>query len=233
MHQELFEKYYYKELIGEALNNFEKKLVNNPEFKEEYLSYKNISDAFREDGKIECLIRDISNIDDNHKPVIRRRHYAAAASVILLMTCSWFFIEYMNSYSNSELYTLYFEPYKIIKRGECENDNRKPYNLYAEKKYDQAIIGFVYLLDKDESIPEANFFLGISYMQTNKFDEAVKCFKVNLDNQPNLLVELSEWYAGLCYLKLENDEKAKEIFSEISYSGNSYTAKAEHILKYL
>jgi hypothetical protein len=44
-------------------------------------------------------------------------------------------------------------------------------------------------------------------------------------------VERAEWYAALCYLKLNETENAVDLFRKISLSSSSYKDKAHEILK--
>ena len=60
------------------------------------------------------------------------------------------------------------------------------------------------------------------------------CFipnKTIIEDNDNLFVDQAEWYLGLCYLKLNDTEKAIIQFSKISQSNSTYKIRSEEIIK--
>jgi hypothetical protein len=52
-----------------------------------------------------------------------------------------------------------------------------------------------------------------------------------MEHKQNLYLERAEWFAGLCYLKLNENDNAIELFNKISLSNSFYKDKAIAILK--
>ena len=52
-----------------------------------------------------------------------------------------------------------------------------------------------------------------------------------MQHQQNLYIERAEWFAGLCYLVLNENDNAVELFKKISLSNSSYKDKAHELLK--
>ena len=74
-------------------------------------------------------------------------------------------------------------------------------------------------------------FKGISAMEINKYDDAISSFKYIIKDNTTLYVEPSEWYLALCYLKISDISKAKEIFTKLFEIDSFYKEKAGEILK--
>ena len=89
--------------------------------------------------------------------------------------------------------------------------------LYYIKRYDDAVSDFtqaIYLGKKDpKNVTNSYNYLyiyswrGISYMEANKYSEAVDDFNTHLAAYPNYIQ--SVFYQGLCYYKTGDKEKAK------------------------
>ena len=81
-----------------------------------------------------------------------------------------------------------------------------------------------------ENIP-VQFYSGISYIELGQYQNALHPFDFIMEHNQNLYVERAEWYAALCFLKLNDNEHAVELFRQISLSNSSYKDKAHEILK--
>ena len=68
-------------------------------------------------------------------------------------------------------------------------------------------------------------------MEINEYGEANKKFNKIIDHKANAFIESAQWYLGLCYLRTEKSEKAKDIFSSIANSRSYYNKDARRILK--
>ncbi len=234
-------EYLSGELTGSNLVNFENELKNNSELQQELTLYNGIDEAIVQKGVIELrnnLNRIHESLEKNVpvRKMFTNRYFLVAASVSILIVLSVFFFK-MNNSSNTELYSMYFEPYESIDiiRGnstDCDRLNN-PYDFYADKQYEQAVVAFDKLLEKDASDVKVNFYKGISSMELSDYEDAIKSFQTILDSDASLFVELSEWYIGLCYLETNNDELAKKHFENVVGFDNNFSEKASEILRNL
>jgi tetratricopeptide (TPR) repeat protein len=89
------------------------------------------------------------------------------------------------------------------------------------------------LLNNPDNIA-LRFYNGISYIETEKYDEAIKSFNLILENKDNLYIEHAEWYLALCYLKKEDvDEARKQLLRIANEEDGFYKEDAQKILEKL
>jgi len=170
---------------------------------------------------------------------IKRIWWVAAATIALLIVPTYFiFFKQGKTYSNEQLFSMYYEPYKkqITKRigtGESEEIFIMALKKYAQEDYKNALELFKQVPADDSYIIATYFYSGISYIETNRITGAVKSFRFIIEQRDNELVAPSEWYLGLCYLKIDEREKAVKQFQSIAENNNIYKESAREILKKL
>ncbi|MEA3505708.1 MAG: hypothetical protein U9R32_11015 [Bacteroidota bacterium] len=104
--------------------------------------------------------------------------------------------------------------------------------LYQQEDYVLAIEYFKDMAKKDKSNIAVRFYLGISYIETEKYANAIDVFEYIISHRDNLYVEHAEWYMGLCYLEDNKPEKALNQFMIIAKKDNNiYHEKAKKIIK--
>ena len=136
-----------------------------------------------------------------------------------------------------KIYSEYFRPadiglsFRSAGSEVINNDLRSAMVLYEDKKYKDAIRIFEDILYKDSSRIGLNLYSGISYMEIKEYAEANKKFNKIIDQKANAFIESAQWYLGLCYLKTEESDKAREIFVSIANSESFYKKDAKRILK--
>jgi TolA-binding protein len=169
---------------------------------------------------------------------LRRICYAAAAVFLLITVTSVFYYLQTRTYSNERLYSIYYEPYNKniftrIESVEPEGVFMQAMVKYADEDYKNALDLFKQVPSTDDFILPANFYSGISFMQTAQYHEAINSFLYIIKNPDNELIYQSEWYLGLCYLKTNETDKAFTQFKNITGSNSIYKEEAEDILKKL
>jgi TolA-binding protein len=75
---------------------------------------------------------------------------------------------------------------------------------------------------------ETSFFLGLSYLGSEDFDNAAKIFNDHLFHYNNFQPEV-KWYLGLSYLQLGEIAKAKTLFGELSNYNGKFGRKAKRL----
>lgn len=234
------------ELSGEDLEAFNSDLANDPELQAEFDLHKEVDEAIQESEIIELrkkldLVHDLTQ--NKKQPGLLRtilRHklsrIAAASFVVLLIitSLSLYFLRPDGNMSNDSLFKIYYQPDAALLIRGTNSQNAtliQAFQMYENKKYDNALSLFSQVLATDsENIP-VQFYSGISNIELGKYQEALHPFNFILDHKQNLYVERAEWYTALCYLKLNETENAVDLFRKISLSNSSYKDKAHEILK--
>ena len=68
-------------------------------------------------------------------------------------------------------------------------------------------------------------------METGKYEDAIIAFGF-LSDDP-VLNDYGQWYTGLCFLKLEQPDKARELFRVMSSREGYFRDMSERVLKRL
>ena len=243
-HNLIIEKFIENELDGEQLKWFQEQLRTNPHFVKQYKLHLEVNEAIKENNvmelreKLDKIYQ--AEIKKKTRPVITlsSRTWLIAASVLLVITLATAYEIFMAGYSPEKLYSMYYEPYQtIIKvRSAEESVNsivEKGLHAYENKNYEKAITHFQSTLEKESDNHLARFYLGIAFMETQQYGEAIESFQEIKDQQINLFVQQANWYLGLALLKTGEKQKAIHQFSQIVKNKGYYQGKAEKILKHL
>lgn len=139
---------------------------------------------------------------------------------------------------HEKLFAEYFQIHPNIVKGSLERSEGSQGKLalamlhYQRDEFTEALKFFEAVL-QSEPDDTVYFFAGISYLATNNPDSAITCFRKVLDDGNNELRKPAEWYSGLAYLKKNDLENARAVFSNIiSYDG-PYKDDAMELLKRL
>jgi len=77
-------------------------------------------------------------------------------------------------------------------------------------------------------VPEGSFYLGLSQLELEQFDDALESLQVYQDGYPeNLDVH---WYLGLTYLRLDELDEALNSLNKLSTKSNPYSSRAEKLI---
>ena len=113
------------------------------------------------------------------------------------------------------------------------DEYQKVRQYFAEEDYTKTIE----LLEHTTTTPQEafvkNFYLALSYQNLNQYDKAIEAYTRVIDHGDNLFIEEAEWYKSLCYLKLNQKNKAKnELLAVIERKGH-YENDAKAIVRKL
>lgn len=243
---ELIDEKLSGELRGEELEAFDRDLMNDAELMAEFELHKEIDEAIQESEVIELrkkldLVHDLTQ--NKKQPGLLRtilRHklsrIAAASFVVLLIitSLSLYFLRPDGNMSNDSLFKIYYQPDAALLIRGTNSQNAtliQAFQMYENKEYDNALKLFSNVLDTDKENIPVQFYSGISYIELGQYQNALHPFNFIMDHKQNLYVERAEWYAALCFLKLNDNDNAVELFRKISLSSSSYKDKAHEILK--
>ncbi|MDZ7740603.1 MAG: tetratricopeptide repeat protein [Bacteroidota bacterium] len=239
----LIEKYLNDELSDDFLLSFKAEMKSNPALRKEIQLHKEINEALLEKDTIK-LRNELQSI---HHEYARKRLAAkvislftqssyvsgiAAAILITLVIGGILLFSSGQSASSDGIFSNYYkadDAIMMVRSGTSPEDIdlKEALMAYHEKKYDNAIE----LLQNQNNNVLAKYYLGLSYLETDKLEDAIGTFQAIIDHKKNLFVEQAEWYLSLCYVKSSQEEKAKVLLNKISNSQSIYKEKAEKILK--
>jgi tetratricopeptide (TPR) repeat protein len=238
---ELIEKYIDNELTQDQRKYVEQLIADDEEFAKEFQLRLNINHAIMEND-IVLLRKNLEDICRNStqdkgtiiKRLYERKWHLVAASATILIVIGSFLLSDISP-TNTE--SLFKDNYKFevcieVERGSNStiDKNIKTALLhYNNSEFKKAI---AILKDNQKDII-SKFYLGLSYIETKKYNKAIICFQDVLDDNSNLFLEQSKWYKGLCYLKLDKKKDAKDVFQEIIKNDDLFKNQASKILKSL
>lgn len=215
-------------LIKSDLENLEIRKIskNDPEFHD-----------FKEKVKTSSFRKEIKEKHKNKILVPRNTILVAAASFAVLLAFSLITLFIKSSPGNPEvLYEKFYEPYPadlLVRDINTLADD--PYQLglleYHQANYGMALTHFNQVPPGSE-INNAIFLLkGICFMELQQFDMAILSFN-SLNNDPVLSI-YGKWYKGLCYVKMDNPERARDELLLISEHDRYFKRAVRKFLKSL
>lgn len=149
--------------------------------------------------------------------------FLVAASIVVMAAIFSFLFHFTNkSYTDRELYAMYYEPYQsdIVDRSNNELDNSlllTGIDAYNKGDYLKSSDLFNAVLIEEPENMVARFYGGISNLQNDETQEAIAGFQYIINNNGFLFVEQARWYLALTLLKSDTDQqdKALELLKEL------------------
>jgi tetratricopeptide (TPR) repeat protein len=238
------ERYLSDEMfLGERIE-FEDLLENDSNLKKHFELSEDINFAINIMGLTEALEEVME--EEETKAIVKRKgllsdnkifvRWLAAASILFLLTfgSSLYWFSDRDTVEN-RLYAKYYEPYS--KTGthffnSSTLDEAK--EQYKSKNYNLALMLLETLPDAMTIENEKILFSGLTFMELERYEKAIKEFKnLQLSNGNETSMIIADWYVGLCYLKTGDKAKAIKYF-EKNVAHNGYNSnQAKKILKKL
>lgn len=241
----LIDRYMNGEMEKEELNWFEGEASKDKTLAAEIKLQYEIGSSILDEEEMD-LRAQLARIEHEVLPrktkFIRFRNFnkgaaAAVASILLLLAvAAWLLLSHGIPSSNDQLFARYYEPYKSlasVRSGDLAVDNMltNALNRYEQGDFTTALSLFEQVLNTDSKDVTSRFYQGISFMETQKYQNAGNSFHAVIDQRDNLFIEQAQWYLGLCYLRTEENEKAKDQFNRIVDSKGFYSKNARKILR--
>lgn len=235
------QRYLDGDMIGAERNEFEKELAVDPALKNLADTYRNLAEGIRYHARqnawntIQQLEAGYAGEEIETASTSRKIWpvYAVAASMAIIALA----FAYINSFnfSNSDrIFEANFTPYQPLVHGPTRSEaipeslHERAFSAYSNENYDQAIALFKEI-DVRENDPLIWFYLGNSYLATDKPEEAVNYF-LDVLSQGTVLAPQARWYLGLSYLAKGDIDEAKEVFEALANDTTSYGERAKSIL---
>lgn len=236
----LIERYLDGELSEQEKQQFEQDIKVNKELADELMLHEAIRSAIGDEELID--LREKLNVirhEYHEKEAAKKRKkqisiYSFGIIFTAILTSTFFFYE--KSYTNDELFSMYYEHYDAgtIMRGEvkpAKDIYEEALRTFDLRKYADAIKLFEQIADTSEYYLSKEYFTGLSYMELKNYNEAIKHLETAQNDKQNIYHESTIWYCGLCYLKTNQIEKAKQKFQFLNNSCPLYQKKSKEILK--
>jgi len=243
---EEIDDYLGQELDGSMLADFEAELLMNSGLASDVAFHREIDKASSE-GDIISLrekLQGISRAEQQRGSQIlglspRRKSlfwYAAASSIILMIVFTSLLRQ--KSYTSQQLYTSYYQPYRNganVSRSavSAEGAMNTALRQIESGDYASALTSLSAVPTGTQDGFSASFYRGVAYQELGQYKRALGSFGEVVSHGDNLLVEQSQWYIGLCYLRLEERERAVNQFRTIVKGNGFYRDQSKKILQHL
>ena len=242
---EKIDKYLNGEMEGRELEHFRHLLTSDEKIREELDLHQTIDNAILEEDimSLRDTMQMIYAEDEKVKRVPagfpRRKLYFAAATLALLLATGGIVKKVSQpEYDNHEIFNKFYQPYDVTvtyRSGNTETDRLLLTALqkYEDENYEEALLLFEQLLEKRKDDMAVNLYSGISYLEMEKYQKATHTFQTIIADDNNLFIEQAEWYLAMCYVKTDENGKAKELLDELIKKESYYKEMARQIKKEL
>ncbi len=235
---DLLEKFIEKDLSSEEMISVKKLIASNKSLSKELQLRIDVNKALmekdvmklRSDLKIIYAEFERSQSGKVQHLISRNWHLAAASIAVLIMVGS-FLLSNLNRLSTDRIYEKYYTTEDAVITSRSGNFENSQLNIAVDKFQNNEFIEAIELLSPFKENHLAQYYLGLSFMETKQFSNANKSFKKILEQKDNIFIEQAKWYKALCLLKLNDKEAASKLFSSILEDNNLYTENARAILK--
>jgi tetratricopeptide (TPR) repeat protein len=103
---------------------------------------------------------------------------------------------------------------------------------FLKGEFEAAIDRFDEVLELNSNKMEADFYMGVSYMEIEQHQEASESFTRVIVHDDNLYIQKAEWFLAGCLLAMdETDHARRKLASIASSSSHYYKDDAAKILK--
>jgi len=151
-----------------------------------------------------------------------RRMIAAAAVFLLLLAVGWWWQS--SSLTPDQHYANHFEPYSLTfnsRTNDADLSLAQFEQLYRGKKYSQLTEeAGTYLSQNPKNYP-LQLAVGISYMELEKYQEALPYFDTIINANDPFFSDQARWYKALAYLKTKQPEKSKALLEKLAKDPSS------------
>jgi len=276
---ELFDRYIDGRIEDEELEDFEKKLKADKDFKKSFEEFLNLQKAAEQlmggnteeefDKQLDKETDQLSQEDidkygldkrgspDEEMSSFRKNialaekdflhdeirritskgifRLAVAASVIIAVVLTVFFYIRGNRLSNKDLFAEYYETWvkteKVLEIARSSDDFYYAVKVFESGDYARASLLFMQLSDSVEFHEYASLYTGLTSMQMGKWEDALISLKNAVKTDDIQMECVARWYLGLCFLRIDDSESAREQFKILASSKNDYTIRSQRILR--
>lgn len=237
-HDDLITKYFEATLSDHEREQFNLLLQSDADFQAEFEFQNQVKTAVTLNERA-ALKAQLQAIENQEAPTAQKhvqfnwKPWLVAASVVLVMFSVYQF--WPQEKSMQELYAANFEVYPNVVapqvRGEREDALKfKAFEAYDAADYNNAITLFGELIELGE-LDYAFFYRGQAALAAQKTELALTDFRNHLETNQTAFVVEAHWFLSLCYLNLNDKNKAIEHLTFVQDSaGNPFQNQAAKLL---
>jgi predicted Zn-dependent protease len=231
-HAKLAEKYIQKKATASELEEINKLLDEDAEFKQELSFLLELQEAIKR--------------EEHHKLKQQLQHLEHKPKTIKLIPNAWKYVAvfvfglgllwYFNRPHNYDrIFEENFVPFPNIEAPSVrdsnihENDLKRAFSLYDNRAYEQAASAFR-ALSANEQMSFTNFYLAVSLLADNQIEAAIEVLENPDWNVPDKYQNQTDWYLARAYLKMHEKEKALVYLNKLAKSETALSAKAKNLL---
>ena len=241
----ILQKYLDNELSESELSRFEQELSVSPELMVDLDLFKEVDEAISDTEVLDFRaqlndMREETKRSDGGRKVFRFSrpwHYAASAALALLVAIGLATV-LGRPLSNSDLFVKYMKPYELVLTNRSIESDVVKVNMnkagiaYMQGDFKTAVMWFSEVLEMDPSKVEADFNIGVSNMNLQKYGNASQSFERVIDHNDNLFIQKAEWFQAGCLLAMDETELARHQLLRISREEKHYYSEdAEKVLR--
>ena len=241
----ILQKYLDNDLSEKELSRFEQELNASPELLVDLDLYKEVDEAIADTEVLDFRaqltdLREETRRSETGKRVFRFSrpwHYAASAALALLVAIGLATV-LGRPLSNNDLFSKYMKPYELVLTNRSIDNEitqvwmNKAQENYLSGEFETAVNCYRKVLDISAEKVEADFYMGVSYMEVEKHQDASESFTRVIDQNDNLYIQKAEWFLAGCLLAMEETDQARRKLASIASSSNHfYKDDAAKILK--
>ncbi len=231
----ILQKYLDNELSEKELDRFEQELNASPDLLVELDLYKEVDEAISDTEVLDFRaqlteLREETRRSDSGRRVFRFTspwHYAASAALALLIAIGLATV-LGRPLSNKDLFVKYMKPYELVLTNRSIDNEATQYlmskaqNYFQNGEFERAIDCFDEVLEINANKVEADFYMGVSNMEIDKFRDASESFTRVIEQDDNLYIQKAEWFLAGCLLAMDETERARRELAMIASSSNHY-----------
>jgi tetratricopeptide (TPR) repeat protein len=236
------DNYFSGKPSAEAKEEFEKRIIDSPEFAEEvsfYLSAKQIAavNSSERFSQLYAALKKDGAIQEENVAIRKKLWpFLAAAAVIAAIVVGWsvFFRPVLSSGLADKYIRENFQSLGVTMGG-AEDSLQTGLRLYNEGKLQESLNQFETILKTDTSSFEAKKYAGIVSLRMNDYDKAIRYFE-ELSNYTQLYANPGKFYYALTLLKRDrpgDKQEAKNLLNQIVKDDLEGKNHAEEWLKSL
>lgn len=238
------QKYLDHDLSEKDMKRFEAELEVHPELQDDLAFYREIDEALADTEVLSFRdqltdLRRETERDDGSGKVPKRLtkpwHYAATAAIALILAIGLASL-LDRPLSNKDLLKKYYKPYEVALINRSNNSTldlmlKNAEILYQNGEFEKAAIYFEKVLEEQPELAGTNLYAGISYYELERYNDAETSLNKVIEHNDNLYIEQAEWYLGLCFLAMDENERARRQFAMIASGNSDKAAEARKLMK--
>ncbi|RLA20854.1 MAG: hypothetical protein DRQ62_10050 [Gammaproteobacteria bacterium] len=231
----ILQRYLDNELSESDMARFEQELSASPDLLVDLDLYKEVEEAISDTEVLDFRaqltdLREETRHSDSGRKVFRFSrpwHYAASAALALLVAIGMATV-LGRPLSNNDLFVKYMKPYELVLTNRSMDSEvtqiwmNTAQDRFLKGEFERAIDAFEEVLELNAGKVEADFYMGVSYMEIDKHNNASESFNRVIEHNDNLYIQKAEWYLAGCLLAMDETEQARRKLAMIASSSNHY-----------